>query len=104
MIDMFAEIAEFCRIDIPREHRMPIAIVGAGAIVDTAHLPAYRSAGLDITGITDVDRAKAEAVAARHGIAAVYPDLPALLADDRVRVVDVAVPSRAQPEIARQVV
>jgi predicted dehydrogenase len=104
VIDIFAEVAEFCRIDVPREHRVPIAIVGAGAIVDTAHLPAYRAAGLEIAGITDVDRATAEEVAARHGIPAVYPDLPALLADDRVRVVDVAVPSRAQPEIARRVI
>lgn len=103
MIDMFDEVADFCRIEIAGDRRLPIAIVGAGSIVSTAHLPAYTSAGLDIAGITDIDLDRARAVARKYEIPAVYPDLSALLADDRVRVVDVAVPSQAQPEIARRV-
>ncbi|MBO0805295.1 MAG: Gfo/Idh/MocA family oxidoreductase [Nocardiopsaceae bacterium] len=103
MIDLFAPVAEFCAIEIPRAHRLPIAIVGAGAIVATAHLPAYRSAGLEIAGITDIDPGRAREVASRFGVPVVYRDLDELLADERVRVVDVAVPSQAQPEIARRV-
>jgi predicted dehydrogenase len=32
----------------------PIAIVGAGGIVNDAHLPAYRKAGFDVVGIYNV--------------------------------------------------
>ncbi len=76
-----------------------IAIVGAGAIVDVAHLPAYRAAGLEVVGITDLDPTRAAEVAERHGIPVVYPGVEALLADPRVQVVDIAVPGPAQPPI-----
>ena len=36
----------------------PIAIVGAGGIVNDAHLPAYRKAGFDVIGIYDVRAAR----------------------------------------------
>jgi predicted dehydrogenase len=65
MIDQFREVAEFCKLEIPITHRIPIAIVGAGGIVDGAHLPAYAKAGLEVVGITDVDMAKATDVAKR---------------------------------------
>ncbi|GAA3410325.1 hypothetical protein GCM10018952_14370 [Streptosporangium vulgare] len=42
-------------LTIPAGHRLPIAVVGAGAIVDVAHLPAYRAAGLEVTGLYDLD-------------------------------------------------
>lgn len=103
MIDLFRDVSESCRVDVPAEHRLPIAVVGAGAIMDVAHLPAYRAGGLEVIGVTDVDRDRATEVAKRHEIPQVYKDLGALLADDRVRVVDVAVPVAAQPEIARRV-
>ncbi len=32
MIDFFEDVAEYCRLAVPREERLPIAIVGAGAI------------------------------------------------------------------------
>ena len=99
MIDQFREVADFARLEIPVAHRLPIAIIGAGGIVDGAHLPAYKKAGLEIVGITDTDLAKARDVANRHGIAKVYSDTSELLADPRVEVVDIAVPSVAQPDI-----
>jgi predicted dehydrogenase len=49
--------------------------------------------------ITDLDQQRAHAVAERHGIATVHPDLDRLLADDRIEVVDVAVPTTAQLEL-----
>lgn len=101
MIDVFAVISDYCRLDIPEAHRRPIAIVGAGGIVDGAHLPAYALAGLDIVGITDVDLARARDVAARHGIPTVYATVDELLSDDSVDVVDIAVPMEAQPPIFR---
>jgi len=48
----------------------PIVIVGAGGIVNDAHLPAYRMAGFDVAGVFDIDRARAENLAAKWGIRA----------------------------------
>lgn len=43
----------------------PIVIIGAGGIVNDAHLPAYRLAGLPVAGVYDLDRDKVRTVAAR---------------------------------------
>lgn len=101
MIDLFTEISEHCRLVIPDAHKLPIAVVGAGGIVDGQHLPAYKLAGLEVLGITDVDLDRAREVATRHGIPKVYANLDELLADERVKVVDIAVPVAAQPSIFR---
>jgi predicted dehydrogenase len=103
MIELFAEVAKFCDLTIPDAHKVPIAIVGAGGIIDGAHLPAYAKAGLEVVGITDVDPTKAADVAARHGIPRVYKDLAELLSDPIPVIVDIAVPAVAQPEIFLQV-
>lgn len=104
MIEQFADVSEYCRLEIPESHRLPIAIVGAGGIVDGAHLPAYRLAGLEVVGITDVNPDRAREVALKHGIQHVYANLDELLADSRVAVVDIAVPMPRQPAIFRAVV
>jgi predicted dehydrogenase len=56
---------------LPRTQR-PVVIIGAGGIVRDAHLPAYRIAGFRVHGICDLDRARARALAAEHGIGQVY--------------------------------
>jgi predicted dehydrogenase len=104
MIDLFSDISDYCRLTIPEAHRMPVAIVGAGGIVDGAHLPAYALAGLTVTGITDVDLERARVVADRHGIPRVYSSLEELLDDETVAVVDIAVPVTEQPAIFRAAV
>ncbi|QFG26195.1 Gfo/Idh/MocA family protein [Actinomadura sp. WMMB 499] len=101
MLDLFAPIAAETRISVPEHHRRPIAIVGAGAIVDVAHLPAYAAHGLPVRGLFDLDGDRAREVAARHGVPHVYGSLDDLLADDGVEVVDIAVVPHAQPPIAR---
>jgi predicted dehydrogenase len=100
VLDVFAPIAAACDLSVAPEHRLPIAIVGAGAIVDVAHLPAYRAAGLEVRGLFDLDADRAREVAARHAVPTVYASLDALLADPEVAVVDIAVAPRAQPGIA----
>lgn len=100
MRDLFAPIRETIAIRVPDEHKAPIAIIGAGEIADLAHLPAYREHGLNVVGITDLDREKAMAVAARHGIPKVYGS-PGDIAKDRdVAIVDIAVFPWAQCAIA----
>ena len=46
-------------------HPRPIAIIGAGAIVRTAHLPVYRRLGYPVAGVFDVNCAAARETAAR---------------------------------------
>ena len=45
MSDLLAAIAEDAAIGTP-DQPLPIALVGAGAIVEHAHIPAYRAAQL----------------------------------------------------------
>jgi predicted dehydrogenase len=99
MIDLFKEVSEFAKLEIPESHKLPIAIVGAGGIVDGAHLPAYKKAGLEIVGITDVDQDRAKDVANRHGISIVYPDLSTMLRDSKAKVIDIAVPPAVQRDV-----
>ena len=77
-----------------------IGIVGAGSIVEAAHLPAYRKAAFSVVGICDINADKARRLAERFGIPRVYNDLAEMLADPRVEIVDIAVPPWAQPTIA----
>lgn len=99
MLEELLPIAGACDLRVSKEQRLPIGIVGAGAIVQVAHLPAYRKAGLDITGVFDLNQARAREAADRYQAGRVYRDLDELLADDAVRVVDVAVSPEAQPAI-----
>ncbi|MFI1166292.1 Gfo/Idh/MocA family protein [Streptomyces sp. NPDC020801] len=102
MLEHFAPIAADCDLTVAEEHKRPIAVIGAGAIVDVAHLPAYRRAGLEVVGIYDLKAERAAEVAARHGVETIYRSLDELLDDERVAVLDIAVAPQAQPDIARQ--
>ena len=46
----------------------PIVIIGAGGIVNDAHLPAYRLAGFPVAGIFDIDTPRAEALAGKWNL------------------------------------
>lgn len=86
----------------PRE-QYGIGVVGAGKIVRYGHLPAYKSWGLRVVGVTDVDADAARSVAHDFQLGKVYSDVSALLADPAVQIVDLAVPARFQPGIACKV-
>lgn len=100
-IDRWAPIAAAIDVSIPDDHRLGIAIVGAGTIVEFAHLPAYRIAGLEVIGLYDLDYERASRVAKAFDVPEVYSTLDELLADERVAVVDIAVVAEAQPDIVR---
>jgi predicted dehydrogenase len=74
----------------PRRPR-PIVVIGAGAIVRTAHLPAYRRLDLPVAGFYDIDPEQARATAASIPPAVVFPTLDAAAASPGA-VFDVAVP------------
>ena len=103
MIEVFREVSEACRLEIPAAHRVPVAIIGAGGIVDGAHLPAYSKSGIEVVGIFDTDAAKAQDVATRHKIPNVYVSIDELLEKSNATVIDIAVPSAAQPDIFAKV-
>ncbi|WP_020579353.1 Gfo/Idh/MocA family protein [Actinopolymorpha alba] len=104
MITELSAVSDAVAISAPPSVHRPIAVVGAGAIMDVAHLPAYRAAGLPVVGVFDIDHERARAVAERHEIPTVYRDLAEVLADDTVEVVDIAVPAARQEEVATAVI
>lgn len=79
----------------------PIVIIGAGGIVNDAHLPAYAMAGFPVAGIFDRDVGKARALAERWGV-------PALRTVDetvavRDAVFDLATPPAAHVEVLKRI-
>ena len=89
--------------NVPK-HPRPIIIVGAGAIVRAAHLPAYRRLSFPIAGIFDVQRGAAEAAAAQFDVPRVFDSLEAAISDGgRMNAVfDLAVPGSAMLPVLRQ--
>jgi len=69
----------------------PVVVIGSGAIVRTAHLPAYRRLGLPIAGLYDINRDAAAQAAAAFGVDRVYDTLDDVCAE-RNAVYDLAVP------------
>ncbi|MCA9138245.1 MAG: Gfo/Idh/MocA family oxidoreductase [Planctomycetales bacterium] len=89
---------------LPERLDVPIGCIGAGFIMADCHLPAYRSAGFNPIGIASRTVATAKLVADRHNISSVYPTYQELLADERIEVVDVAVPPDSLLGVIRDVV
>src|ERR1700756_4874292 len=87
---------------LPR-HPLPIILIGAGGIVNDAHLPAYKIAGFWVAGIYDIDREKALRTAQRFDIPLVYYTLEDMLTrSPRSVIFDIAVPGSATLSILRQ--
>ena len=87
---------------LPRRLDHGIGIVGAGGIVNYAHLPAYKKAGFRVVGITDRNREQAERTAKEHGIAKVFAGVEELLRQPEVEIVDIAVYPAEQVNIVEQ--
>ena len=56
---------------LPKTKR-PIVIIGAGGIVNDAHLPAYRQAGFEVFGITNRTKVRAEKLAKKFDVPRVF--------------------------------
>lgn len=81
-----------------------IGMVGAGQIVNQAHLPAYRKAGFRVLAITDTDPAAASATAERFDIPRVCQSVDELLNIPEIEIVDIAVPAKHNPALAKKAV
>lgn len=74
-------------------NNFPIYIIGAGGIVNDAHLPAYKIAGYTVHGIFDVNAERAKETAAKFGIVNYYTSLEDMIAAATATAIfDVAVP------------
>ena len=78
----------------------PIVIIGAGGIVNDAHLPAYRLAGFEVAGLYDIDRGRAGALGAKWGVRAFASMAEALAIPDAV--FDLATPPAAHHGVLDQ--
>jgi len=88
------------RILLPPKSDYGIGIVGCGGIVNYAHLPAYRAAGLNVVSCFDTNPAAAEETAREHGIPDVAASLDDLLANPAITIADIAIHPEAQREVA----
>ena len=71
-----------------------VGIVGAGAIAQVSHFPAYhRMPGVKLTAVCDVDLAKARRVASRYNVPHVLESFEELARLDDVDVVDICLPN-----------
>ncbi|MEZ6045600.1 MAG: Gfo/Idh/MocA family oxidoreductase [Planctomycetaceae bacterium] len=85
--------------DLPR-----VGCIGAGFIMADCHLVAYRQAGLQPVAISSRNQQRANEVAARHQIGTAYNSYQELLADERIEVVDIAVPPDVQLDVIKSAV
>lgn len=74
-----------------------IAIIGAGGIVEDAHLPAYQKAGFKVAAIYDLNKEKAERLAQKFNIPNTAQTLEELIeiAMENDCLFDLAVPAKA---------
>jgi predicted dehydrogenase len=87
------------RIALGQGRDLGIGLLGCGAIVRDAHLPAYQQAGLLVVAVYDLDRTRAEAVAREFDIPHVADSAEALVGYPAVDIVDIAVPPWVQPRM-----
>ena len=81
----------------------PVFIIGAGSIVNEAHIPAYKIAGFPVEGIFDLNVDKARSTADKFGIPNVFSSLAEMVESATGKVVyDVALPGDAIIETLQQ--
>lgn len=90
--------------DMPKRKDFRIGIIGAGAIVQNCHLVSYKDAGFFPYGIASLHRERAVVVADQFNIPNVYDNWKQLISDEKVEILDIAVPPDKQLEIVTEAV
>ncbi|MFT3948253.1 MAG: Gfo/Idh/MocA family oxidoreductase [Agriterribacter sp.] len=95
---------EHIRFEIPLIGKTcPVVIIGAGGIVEGAHLPAYRLAGIPVAGIFDIDISKARRLSTAFAIPRVYDSIQQMVSENGCNCIyDIAVPGSRLTEVIRQ--
>lgn len=84
---------------------LKVGVIGAHHWAEQAHLPGYAAhEAVELAAICDIDRGRAEAMAARFGAAAVYTDHRAMLADATIEMVDVCTPTATHLPLSLDVI
>lgn len=92
----------FAELDAPIRRPVrdyAIGMIGAGGIVRTSHLPAYRERGWTVAHVSSRTIENARAVANEFGIAKASADWRAVIDDPAVEVVDVSVPTHLNEQV-----
>lgn len=88
--------------------RHHIGILGAGGIVRTAHLPAYRALGLPVTAWSRSEQSRellaSESVTPQAPKLTIVPRAADILADDRIDIVDIATPPGPRLDLLEQAI
>ncbi|GGB06974.1 oxidoreductase [Brucella endophytica] len=79
-----------------------IGCIGAGMIMAECHLAAYREARFPVAAIASRTKDNAAKVASRWGIPTVHDTPEALIADERIEILDIAYPPDLQPDLIRK--
>jgi predicted dehydrogenase len=76
------------------EKPLRVGIVGAGAIAQVAHLPAYRRLrNVRVTALCDIDPTKLRLLSSKYGIEHTFRSVEQLLASREVDAVDICLPN-----------
>lgn len=86
---------------MPANKSRGIGIVGAGAIITGAQLPAYKIAGFNVVGITNRTRSRAESAAKSFDIPNVYDNIEDMLSNDDIEILDIALTPDTQMDAVR---
>lgn len=81
--------------------KLRAAVVGAG-FIGPVHVEALRRLGVQVTGILGCDRAESESAQQALGLPKAYESLEAVLADETVQAVHLAVPNVLHYEFAKK--
>ena len=97
-------------VNINTEHQLPdnprpVAIIGAGGIINDAHLPAYAKAGFEVAAIYDPESEKSKKLADKFDIGTVCSSMDELkkTAEDKGCIYDTAVPPAAILSVIGQI-
>src|SRR5207245_9948169 len=84
---------------LPKRKDFRIGCIGAGFIMRDCHLVAYRQAGFNPVAIASRTPAHAREVAQTRNIPRCHDTYAALLEDQAIEVLDIAVPPDVQPGV-----